>query len=94
MKLLEIIEFRSAESNRIKLEKQLNNLLEEILIAEEAQKIKIYNRLRVDNDFSIHLFHDSKKVENTGSQLGLRISSALKEFGLVNHSVWIEKPCK
>jgi len=31
-----------------------------------------------------------KKVENNGSRLGLRLASALKEFGLVNHSVWVE----
>jgi hypothetical protein len=44
----------------------------------------------IDTDFSIHLFHDSKKVEKSGSPLGLRLASALKEFGLVNHSIWIE----
>jgi nucleoside-diphosphate-sugar epimerase len=31
-----------------------------------------------------------KKEENSGSPLGLRLASALKEFGLVNHSIWIE----
>ena len=54
------------------------------------QTIKSYSRVMIDSDFSIHLFHDSKKVENNGSPLGLRLALALKEFGLVNHSIWIE----
>ena len=32
----------------------------------------------------------TKKVENSVSPLGLDLASALKEHGLVNHSVWIE----
>jgi len=52
--------------------------------------VKAYCRLMIDTDFSIHLFHDSKKVEKSGSPLGLRLAAALKEFGLVNHSIWIE----
>ncbi|MCP4130940.1 MAG: hypothetical protein GY754_08160, partial [bacterium] len=39
---------------------------------------------------SIHLKHDSEKVDNSGSDLGLTIASNLKAFGLVNHTVWLE----
>jgi hypothetical protein len=53
-----------------------------------------YSRVLVDTDFSINISHNSKKVENGGSRLGLRLVAALKEFGLVNHSIWIEMHSK
>jgi len=92
MKWLEIIELRSVDSNRELLESQLQNLINELDKETKKQAIKAYSRLMIDTDFSIHLFHDSKKVENNGSPLGLRLASVLKEFGLVNHSIWIERP--
>ena len=90
MKWLEVIDLRTANSNRELLESQLQKLINEVDRETKKQAIKSYCRVMIDTDFSIHLFHDSKKVENSGSRLGLRIASALKDFGLVNHSVWIE----
>lgn len=52
----------------------------------------VYSRASIDTDFSIHLMHDSSKVNTRGSRLGLRLISAFKEFGLVNQSIWIEMP--
>ena len=94
MKWLEIIELRSVESNRELLESQLQKLMNEVDKETKKQAIKSFSRVMIDTDFSIHLFHDSKKVENSGSPLGLRLASALKEFGLVNHSIWIEMHSK
>ncbi len=54
------------------------------------QIIMAYSRALIDMDYSIHIFHDSNKVENLGSPLGARLVKALKEFGLVNHTVWVE----
>jgi alkyl hydroperoxide reductase subunit AhpF len=90
MKWLEIIELRSVGSNRKILESQLQNLVNKVNKASKHKTIKIYNHTTVETDFSIHIFHDSKKVENSGSPLGLHLSSALRVFGLINHSVWFE----
>ncbi|MBL6993628.1 hypothetical protein, partial [Desulfobacula sp.] len=57
---------------------------------EKEQKLILYRQLDLDTDISIHILHDLIKVENSGSDLGIRIVSALKEFGLVNHNVWVE----
>ena len=89
MKWLEIIELRSVDINRELLESQLQKLIDEV-DKEKKQAIMAYSRVLIDTDFSIYLFHDSKNVENSGTTLGLRLSSALKEFGLVNHSTWIK----
>ena len=90
MKWLEIIELRSAGGNNKLMESQMKKLVNEVNMSAEKNAVKAYCRLMIDTDFSIHLFHDSKKVEKGGSPLGLRLASALKEFGLVNHSIWTE----
>ena len=94
MKWLEIIELRSAESNRELLESQLQKLINEVDKETKKHTIKAYSRVMLDTDFSILLFHDSIEVEKNGSQLGLHLSSALKVFGLVNHSIWNEMESK
>ncbi len=90
MKRLEIIELRTAGGNGELLELQLQKLIRELGGETKKQAIKIYGCALINTDFSIHLFHDSKKAGNGGSPLGLYLTSALKEFGLVNHCIWIE----
>ncbi len=90
MKWLETIELRSVGNKRKLVESQLQKLINEVNKETKKPAIKSYSRVLIDTDFSIHLFHDSKKVDNSGSELGLRLASALKEFGLVNHSIWIK----
>jgi hypothetical protein len=94
MKWLEIIELRTVDSNRESLESQLQELIDEADMEKEQQTIKAYSHAMVDSDFSIHLFHKTEIVEKAGSRLGLRLASALREFGLVNHNIWIEMQSK
>jgi hypothetical protein len=94
MKWLEIIELRSVDSNRELLKRQLKALIDEAHKKAEQQAIKVYNHVAIDTDFSIHLLYDSVKADINGSPLGLQLVSTLKKFGLVNHSVWIEKLSK
>ena len=94
MKWLEIIELRSVGSNRELVESQLQKLINEVEKEAKKQAINVYSRITIDTDFRIHLFHDSKMVKNKKSPLGLCLASALKAFGLVNHSIWIEMRSK
>lgn len=91
MKWLEIIELRSDNRNTLFLEQQLKGLSKELKKNNVSMATEIYSRAAVDSDFSIHLLYDSKKADINGSALGLLLVSNLKEFGLVNHKVWIEK---
>lgn len=89
MKWLEIIEIRISGNDHELLEFHFKQLVKEVN-KEKEQKLILYRQLDLDTDISIHIFHDSIKAENSGSDLGIRIASALKEFGLVNHNVWVE----
>ena len=91
MKWLEVIELRSADGNREQLEQILNNLINELARETKKQTTVVYKHVMIDTDFSIHLTHDTMKVDSSGSQLGLRIMASLKEYVLVNHSIWVER---
>jgi hypothetical protein len=91
MKYLEIIELRTIGSKVIELDRQINDLIENLIQTEEVKSIRIYNRLGVANAVSIHLPHDQFSIKNQGSQIGLSLVSALKNYGLVSHTIWIEK---
>ena len=92
MKWLEIIELRSMGNNKRKLlERELKSLIKELNKETEQQAIKAYSRIALDSDVSIHLLHDSREPDISGSPLGLQLISTLKEYGLINHSVWIEE---
>ena len=90
MKWLEIIELRAVMTNREQLESQLQELMDEATKEVSLQNIKAYSHFTINSDVSIHLIHDSVNVDINGSLLGLQLASSLKEFGLVNHSIWIE----
>lgn len=90
MKWIEIIELRSADNNRELMKSQLQSLINEVNLEARQQKIQVYSHKTVETDLRIHLIHDSKKTKVSVSPLGLDLASALKEHGLVNHSVWIE----
>jgi hypothetical protein len=91
MKWIEIIELRSAGNARKQLETHLQEFLDQVEKKVEKQTVKLYARMMIDTDLSVHLFHDSGTVKNRGSSLGIRLVSALKPYGLVNHTIWIEK---
>ena len=72
------------------MKSRLQNLINEVNKEGRQQEIKVYNHLTLETDLSIHLINISKMAKACGSPLGLDLTSALKEHGLVNHSVWIE----
>jgi hypothetical protein len=54
-------------------------------------EIKTYHNSVVETDLSIHIYWESEAGNQHKSPLGLRIFSALRSMGLLNHSVWIER---
>ena len=91
MKWIEIIELRSTSNAWKELETILQEFIKQVEKETEEQTVKLYTRMMIDTDFSIHLFHDSGKIKNSGSPLGLKLVSALKSYGLVSHTIWKEK---
>jgi hypothetical protein len=89
MKWLEVIKLRSAGKD--------SRLLKELLMSIEKIsqsgliEIKIYRHATLESDLSVLLHWESEGPELNGSGLGLRLAQALKDFGLIDHSIWIEQ---
>ena len=93
MNWLEDIHFRATERLTEQFEHSVHYLINEAKQEGVCDKISIYKRAHVETDMCIHLHHDTMSVAKNGSPLGLRIASALREFGMVNHTVWGEMHC-
>jgi hypothetical protein len=91
MRLLEIITIRSAGNIPEPIISELLRQIEQIDTTERPAAIKIYHHAGVNSDVSIHLHWRSISGSHGKSPLGLMLSHALTDFGLLNHSIWIEE---
>ncbi len=89
MKWLEVIKLRSAESGEGLLEGLLRPMAE--IGQSGLVEMKTYRHAALETDLSVHLHWESERPEQNGSTLGLRLVQALKEFGLIDYSIWIEE---
>jgi len=89
MKWLEVIKLRSTGN--------VSGLPEELLLPVDKVvqsgliEMKTYHHAALETDVSVHLLWESEQPEQNGSSLGLHIAQAFKEFGLIDHSIWVEK---
>lgn len=90
MKWIETIEIRSLPDMKDILESELKIFMEKLYEESGEQSIRIFNKLYLDTDYVILLINNSSKVTQRGSQLGQRLASALKEFGMINQNIWSE----
>lgn len=90
MKFQEIIEIRTSKNSQAQVEKLLKDLIEDIQGSSENRDVKLFQRMNLECDFAIQLIIDSNDLSFEGSMLGQRVSSIMKEHGIVNHSFWKE----
>jgi len=87
MQWMEIIKLRSAGNDPGRLNDVLLSIRE---LTESGMEIRIYRHAALESDLSMHLYWDTEGPGRSGSGLGLQLAKALEEFGLVDHSVWME----
>jgi hypothetical protein len=89
MKWIEIIKLRSAG----KASESLKAFLSAIRKNRQSgpTEVRIYRHAAWHTDWSLHLHWESEQPGKGGSALGLRLSRALEEFGLIDHSTWVEE---
>jgi hypothetical protein len=87
---IEIIELRSGGARNELEETYLNYLINEISKSMKQVSVKIFNHATLESDYSIHLYHNSNHIEKSGSSVGLHLVSELKNYAMVNHSIWAE----
>jgi hypothetical protein len=94
MKWLETIKVQTAIGFETAMEKEFKVLMKDLLTKTRSlglEKAHIYNHASVPGYFAICLTWETEVPQTTGSLIGLNLSQAYKAFGLVDHSVWVEK---
>ncbi len=90
MKWLEILHLRSNADQSLE---SISELVKQALVNDQisnSQNRSIYRRQMVEGDLSVILEFKFGGEVKPPSDLGLRLSSSLREFGRVDHSVWLE----
>jgi hypothetical protein len=91
MNYLEIIELRSSNEDHEILSEKLTGFVNDLNKEYGNFTVKLYRHLTVETDWSVHI-HIQTEINFTSlNQMGQRVASALQEFGLVYHSVWLEE---
>ena len=86
MKKLEIIHLRLGGKHSA----DLIDLVRTSIATEKCPtEVRVYHHANVDTDIAIHIRSSDKSV--CTSDLGIRLTDALREYGMVEHAVWIEE---
>jgi hypothetical protein len=90
MKWVEIITLRSPTRINTQFVDELVKQVDRSDTPEHLVEIRTYHHSVVETDLSIHIYWRSEPGTQHKSALGLKFSYALKNLGLLNHSVWVE----
>ncbi len=88
MKRLEIIHLRLAGGCP---EGLIGEIRRSAATRQTTMELKIYRHATVATDIGIHILHEPNEAKKLPGQLGTLLASALREHGMVEHSVWIEE---
>ena len=90
MSRIEIIHLRVNGVRSVKAAKDLLKQALKTNASEIAQSVKVYHHQSIEEDLCVILDWKTAEMAKSWCDLGLHLTSALKEFGRVDHSVWIE----
>ena len=87
MRILEIIQVRFVGDSLEVLGGQIKRSTE--ATTKSTEVVTIYRQVGLETDLAVHIRHEVSDARRP-SELGLRLASALKSHGLVEHTVWEE----
>jgi len=87
MKWMEFIKVQTAHAN---FTATMMRIVDECVHCQGLLEAKVLQNASV-GDCSLCLRWNTESAAAGGSSVGLSLSSILKQYGLVDHSVWIEK---
>jgi len=88
VKCVEIISLRTAGGTESVV---TPDFLFSLVVRAEAEgllAVRIFSRVNLHTDFSLHLEWQFKKLPSGASPLGLHLAQILKDYGLINHTLW------
>jgi hypothetical protein len=89
---VEMIHLRTTDFHDKTLESMFRDAVTQAKGQPGLLHLRIYNNVSLTTDLAMTLVWDTDSYSGKGSKAGLIMADAFKTFGLVDHSVWIEKP--
>ena len=87
MKTLEIIHLRLAGDSP----QTLIDAIRKSIGSEPAlMETRVYRHTRLRTDLAVHLRREATRRNDCASDIGIRLAALLREYGMVEHSVWVE----
>jgi hypothetical protein len=90
MRWMEMIRLRTS-MNDVWLTTLLSDLMANTTGEPGLVDARLYSHVSFQSDLALSFVWDTDLPERLGSKPGLAIAQTLKEFGLLDHSVWMEK---
>ena len=94
MRWIEIIALRSAKGNMGAIDTGLLFSIIHNYQTKRLKEVKVYRHATMETDLSVHIHWDSNGVDPMRSKVAQHLIQVLEEYGLINHSVWIEEADK
>ncbi|MGD0232521.1 MAG: hypothetical protein ABSC19_19580 [Syntrophorhabdales bacterium] len=88
---MEIIRLRTTQAHVHNVADMLLDTAERATGEDGLLQVRMYKSASYQTDMALCLTWDTSPPRQQGSRTGLSISEALKTFGLVEHSIWVEK---
>ncbi len=88
MKTLEIIHLRLAGDSPQTL---VDAICKSIGADPALVGVRIYRHARLKTDLAVHLHWSATGRSDYASDVGVRLASLLREYGMVEHSLWAEQ---
>jgi hypothetical protein len=91
MRWVEVIRLRSEPAGESPAAEWLTDAVQELAGKKHLLSATVYSRIDISSDIGIQLEWDTPPASATGSDVGLGIAHALRPFGLLDHTVWVER---
>ena len=88
MKTLEIIHLRSSGEPLESLSRRIRDSI--TAESKSIEAVTLCRRQGLETDLAVHILHSGEPGRQGPSGLALRLASALRAYGLVEHTLWEE----
>ena len=88
MKRLEVIHLRLAGPRP---ETLIEEMRDSVLQSDPNMIIRLYQHATVETDLAVHIHQADPPPDPDTAELGVRLAAALRKYGMVEHTVWMEQ---
>lgn len=88
MAIMEIIRLRSAQHPMESLRKQISDSIPTDSLTGDS--IAVFTSCGLESDVAVHIYRQEENALPEKSVLGIRLASAMRVYGMIEHSLWRE----